>query len=243
MVTEALAGPSAMSGSDCGLATSAALCAIASEISRSGEKPASRPSPVSDRAAVKARRVMIKVCSRMARSRPKEVQKEAFASLKRQLWQWRVAAARRVQQAQFRLIEAPSRASAARNSSSSTADRVSATFATAFGSGARRRRRPVPARQRRLPQRQPADRAPAEEAVDPLQDHVGGMLDLQRHRPLDPQHQRRRFLRLPLHRPRPLHLQRLGMGGDLAARRSRPSASPVRARQTPAWHRRRKTRR
>jgi hypothetical protein len=27
----------------------------------------------------------------MARSRPKEVRKEAFASLKRQLWQWRVA--------------------------------------------------------------------------------------------------------------------------------------------------------
>jgi hypothetical protein len=42
---------------------------------------------------VKARRVIIKVCSRMARSRPKEVRKEAFASLKRQLWQWRVAAA------------------------------------------------------------------------------------------------------------------------------------------------------
>ncbi len=32
--------------------------------------------PVSDRAAVKARRVIIKVCSRMARSRPKEVRKK-----------------------------------------------------------------------------------------------------------------------------------------------------------------------
>ena len=42
IVTGALAGPSAMSGSDCGLATSAALCAIASAIRRSGEKPASR---------------------------------------------------------------------------------------------------------------------------------------------------------------------------------------------------------
>src|SRR3981081_907013 len=61
MVTEALAGPSAMSGSDTGFATSPALCAIASAIRRSGENPASRPSPVSDRAAVKARRVMIKV--------------------------------------------------------------------------------------------------------------------------------------------------------------------------------------
>ena len=74
-----------------------------------------------------------------------------------------------------------------------------------------------PARQRRLPQRQPADRAPAEEAVDPLQDDVGGMLDLQRRRALHPQYQRGRFLRLPLHRPRPLHLQRLGMGGDFGA--------------------------
>ena len=45
MVTEALAGPSAMSGSDCGLATSAAPCAIASVISRSGEKPAEQAKP------------------------------------------------------------------------------------------------------------------------------------------------------------------------------------------------------
>src|SRR5947208_14251094 len=59
MVTEALAGPSAMSGSDCGFATSDALCAIASAIRRSGEKPAKAASPVSDRAIVKARRVMI----------------------------------------------------------------------------------------------------------------------------------------------------------------------------------------
>src|SRR5882757_6267434 len=64
MVTEALAGPSAMSGSDCGLATSVALCAIASDIRRSGEKPTRAANPVSDKAVVKARRVMIKVCSR-----------------------------------------------------------------------------------------------------------------------------------------------------------------------------------
>src|SRR6185295_2375649 len=44
---------------------------------------------------------------------------------------------RTAQKAQFRLIAAPSRASAARRSSSSTADRVSATFATDFGSSAR----------------------------------------------------------------------------------------------------------
>ena len=61
MVTAALAGPSAMSGSETGLATSAALCAIASAIRRSGENPMRAASPVSDRAAVKARRVMIKV--------------------------------------------------------------------------------------------------------------------------------------------------------------------------------------
>ena len=59
MVTAALAGPSAMSGNDPGLATSEASCAIAPAIRRSGENPASRLSPVSDRAAVKARRVMI----------------------------------------------------------------------------------------------------------------------------------------------------------------------------------------
>src|SRR5713101_9632770 len=59
IVTEALAGPSAMSGSDTGLATSDALCAIASAIRRSGENPARAASPVSDRAKVKARRVMI----------------------------------------------------------------------------------------------------------------------------------------------------------------------------------------
>src|SRR5258708_5128796 len=59
MVTVALAGPSAMSGSDCGLATSAAPWAIALVISRSGEKPARAVSPVNDRAGVKARRVVI----------------------------------------------------------------------------------------------------------------------------------------------------------------------------------------
>src|ERR1700760_1702870 len=59
MVTLASFGPSAMSGSETGLATSEALCAIASAIRRSGENPATRLSPVSDRAAVKARRVRI----------------------------------------------------------------------------------------------------------------------------------------------------------------------------------------
>src|SRR3984893_16329166 len=58
IVTEALAGPSAMSGSDIGLVTSDALCAIASTIRRSRENPTRAASPVSDRAVVKTRRVM-----------------------------------------------------------------------------------------------------------------------------------------------------------------------------------------
>src|SRR5260221_11828957 len=60
IVTEASAGPSAMSGSDTGLATSEAPCAIAYEISRSGGSPARAASPVNDRAAGKARRGMVK---------------------------------------------------------------------------------------------------------------------------------------------------------------------------------------
>src|SRR5436305_4347245 len=59
IVTGALAGPSAMSGKETGLATSDPLWAMASAIRRSGERPARAASPVSDRAAVKARRVRI----------------------------------------------------------------------------------------------------------------------------------------------------------------------------------------
>ncbi len=75
-------------------------------------------------------------------------------------------------------------------------------------------RRFVPARQRRLAQRQPSYRAPAEETVDALQDDIRAMLDFERHRALHPQHQRGRLLRLSFHRPRPLDFQGLGMGGD-----------------------------
>src|ERR1700759_282024 len=60
MVTLAFAGPIAISGSDTGLATSVALWASASPISRSGERAPRAARPVSDRAAVvKARRVII----------------------------------------------------------------------------------------------------------------------------------------------------------------------------------------
>src|SRR6266404_4488920 len=69
IVTEALAGPSAMSGSDIGLVTSDALCAIASVIGRSGENPARAASPVSDRAVVKTRRVTNNSCSEIRRAK------------------------------------------------------------------------------------------------------------------------------------------------------------------------------
>src|SRR5450631_4366053 len=91
IVTEASLGPSAMSGSDTGLATSAAPCAIASAIRRSGEKPASRLSPVSDRAAVKARRVMINGLLRDWRVHARPKKSCLIASLKLQLWQWQAA--------------------------------------------------------------------------------------------------------------------------------------------------------
>src|SRR4029450_772949 len=91
MVTEALAGPSAMSGSDCGFATSDAPCAIASAIRRSGEKPASAANPVSVRPAVKARRVMINGVLPSWRVHARRTKECVFASLKRQLRQWQAA--------------------------------------------------------------------------------------------------------------------------------------------------------
>jgi hypothetical protein len=95
-VTAALAGPSAMSGNDTGLATSAGLCAMAPAISRSGEK-ARAASPVSERRVVKARRVMINGLLLIGAFTPKGSKarvprNEPFASLKRPSWQWRLAA-------------------------------------------------------------------------------------------------------------------------------------------------------
>jgi len=94
MVTGALAGPSAMSGSETGFATSDTLCAIASAIRRSGEKPARAASPVSDRAMVKARRVMINGLLPYWRVHARRTKECVFASLKRQLWQWPAAIVR-----------------------------------------------------------------------------------------------------------------------------------------------------
>src|SRR5438477_645907 len=81
IVTGALAGPSAMSGSDTGLATSATFCASASAIKRSGEKPASAASPVSESRVVKARRVMIKANSRDWRFHAQRTPKQEACSL------------------------------------------------------------------------------------------------------------------------------------------------------------------
>ena len=67
-----------------------------------------------------------------------------------------------------------------------------AATAGSGGLGGSGRRAPA---QRRLAQRQAADRLPAEEAVDPLQDHRRQMLDFDRGRALDPQHQRGGFRR------------------------------------------------
>src|SRR5664279_1273060 len=84
MVTAASAGPIAISGNDTGLATSGALCAKASAMNPSGDTLDSAASPVNETSAVKARRVMIKVGSRIDAFDP-------FASLKWPLWQWRAA--------------------------------------------------------------------------------------------------------------------------------------------------------
>src|SRR5690242_12525792 len=67
--------------------------------------------------------------------------------------------------------------------------------------------------ERRLPQREPADRLPAEEAIDPLQDHPGEMLNLQRRRPLDPKHQGCRLGLFAGDCSRPLDFDRLTMCG------------------------------
>src|ERR1700712_257216 len=76
MVTVALAGPSAMSGSDTGLATSAAVafCASASDIRRSGERAARAARPGKHKAAGKGGRAVINGLLQIgAGSRPKRL--------------------------------------------------------------------------------------------------------------------------------------------------------------------------
>ena len=115
------------------------------------------------------------------------------------------------------MIAAPSRASA-----------CAQILVVDVRQGSRRCARPRPVRparatcagapQRRLAQRQAIDRAPAEKAVDALADHVGEMLNLDRRRALDPQHQRARLgASSPTGRARPLDFHRLAVGGDFGA--------------------------
>src|SRR4051812_606347 len=76
--------------------------------------------------------------------------------------------------------------------------------------------------QRRLADLDARDRAPAEEAVHLLQNDAREVLDFQRHRPLDAQHQRRRLRIVLVHPARPDHAHRLAVLGDLRADDLRP---------------------
>jgi hypothetical protein len=88
---------------------------MAPVISRNGEKQAKAASPVSERAVVKTRRVMIngllligaftpkgsKQSFQGEGSKAKLPKNEPFASLKRSWWQWQVAAAGRGERLNF----------------------------------------------------------------------------------------------------------------------------------------------
>src|SRR4051794_30572227 len=178
MVTDALLAPIAMSGNDTGLATSAArpLCASASAARRNGDNPARAAIPVSDRAAVKVRRVIINgVLQIGAPWRRKKPRTGAVASWKPQLWQWRAAG--RPTKSSIFLYGGAGPGQRDRQSLIFHRPEGFRDFCALLGIGRPRGRRFIATRQRRLPERQPADRAPAEEAVDPLQDDVGGVLD------------------------------------------------------------------
>ena len=123
---------------------------------------------------------------------------------------------------QWRLTAAPSRASAARRSSSAISGRLAASRAAAAASGFRSGRARGPP-QRRLPQRDALDGAPAEEAIDALADHPGEMLNLDRGRSFDPQNQRARRPHPGVVRARPLNFDRLADGCDLGAGNFRPA--------------------
>jgi len=99
-------------------------------------------------------------------------------------------------------MAAPSRPSAARRFSSAISGRSAGTIATA---------------KRRLPQPQSADRLPAEKSIHPLEYDAAEVLDFDRGRSLDPQHERARLGRVAVGSPRPLDLFRLRMGRDLGA--------------------------
>ena len=107
----------------------------------------------------------------------------------RQLWQCRAGA----KPFTFRLTAAPSRPSACAQILVVDSAGAAAMRAAAAGSGGAGRLLGACRRERGLAQRDAADRLPAEEAVDPLQDHRRLMLDFDRRRTFDAQHQRGRL--------------------------------------------------
>src|SRR3984893_4086882 len=80
--------------------------------------------------------------------------------------------------------------------------------------GPRRRTRGRTA-QRGLPEPDASQRLPPEEAVDPVQDYSGEMLNLQRYRPFDAKDQPARLRQLALARCQPLNFFRLRVVCDL----------------------------
>jgi hypothetical protein len=73
------------------------------------------------------------------------------------------------------------------------------------------------AAQRGLPQAQASHRLPAQEAINALQNDGGEVLDFDRGRPFDPQHQRAGLRSFAVARPRPADFFRLRMAGNLRA--------------------------
>jgi hypothetical protein len=78
-----------------------------------------------------------------------------------------------------------------------------------------RRRTRGRAAQRGLPQPDGSYRLPPEEAVDPLQDYSGEMLNLERYRPFDAKDQPARLRQMALARSQPLNFFRLRVVCDL----------------------------
>ena len=112
--------------------------------------------------------------------------------------------------------------------------RLAAMRAAASASGARAWRAGRAA-QRGLPEPQSADRLPAEEAVDPLQDHAAtgaGFRSPSGLRPAAPAWRARGSS--PLDGARPLHLLRLRMGGDLRPDDLGPAGDEFGRRRSPA---------
>lgn len=70
--------------------------------------------------------------------------------------------------------------------------------------------------ERGLPERQPADRPPAQEDIYALKNDARHVLDFDRRRALYPQHQGGGFRIVGIGLPRPLDFHRLGESGDLA---------------------------